>query len=222
MTPQEYVKKYWPVGVAAAIASILIVFVIVPWIIGIFVTNAGNKKQEDLIARYNETTNVLSECLVKTKSSVGVSIAQTDAFDKIITNAAKGRYTEGSSAKPGAGNPLFSAIVEAYPNLDGLSKTFENVMITINGCRTDFRKTQSEMQKAVTRFNQWRKGSWTVREFGGKKYPNADLVITVNNRDVTGNDAITQMRKLVVVSDAQSGRDSGHIENLNPYENKEN
>lgn len=218
MKAVDFAKKYWlPLG-GAIIATILVVFVVIPWIVGIAVTNTGNKKQQDLIARYNQTTNVLSDCLVKTKQDVGLVNAQTAAFDKIITNAVTGRYTEGSTAQPGTGSALFSAIMEAYPNLDGLSKTFQDVMVTINGCRTDLRTSQAEMQKAAARFVQWRDGSWWVRNFGGEKYPNEALIITVNNKNVTGKDALAQMRTLIVVSEAQKGRDSGIIENPNPFE----
>lgn len=213
MTVQGFFRKFW----WAVLGVVIVFFVMLYLIVSNGVTNDGNKKQEDLIAFYNETTNVLSDCLVKTKSAVGVAGAQTDALDRVITNAVKGRYTEGSTAQPGNSNALFSALSEAYPDTSGLSRTFENVQIIITGCRTNFRDSQSELQKAVTRFNQWRKGSFTVRTFGGGNYPNDDLAIRVDRRMITGQEALNQMRTLVVVSDAQTGRDSGVIRNDDPF-----
>ncbi len=212
MTALDYLKKFkW-----FAVVGVVLFFGLIYFVISNGVTNDGNKKQEDLITYYNDTTNVLSDCLVKTKQSVGATKAQTDALDKVITDAVKGRYAGDTSAQPGGGS-LFSAIQEAYPDTSGLSKSFQDVLITINGCRTDFRDSQAILQRAVTQFNQWRTGSFKVRNFGGKKYPNESLEITVAGKPVTGKGALRQMRTLVVVSDAQSGRDTGKIDNADPF-----
>jgi hypothetical protein len=213
-------KSPLPLFIAGVV--VLAVFLgIVGFMIANGITNSGNTKQEDLIARYNDTTNVLSDCLVKTKQSVGTADANTDALDRVITNAVRGRYTEGSTAQPGNG-ALFSAIKEAYPDTQGLSDRFGDVMIVINGCRTDFKNSQSVLQNDVADFNKWRTGSFTVRNFGGNDFPSEALEITVNDKPVTGMDALRQMRKLVVVSEAQTGRDTNQIENVNPFDDSTN
>ena len=212
MTALEAIKKFKWFGAIGAVLLLGLLY----FVISNSVTNDGNKKQQDLITYYNDTTNILSDCLVKTKQSVGATKAQTDALDKVITDAVKGRYTGNTSAQPGGGS-LFSAITEAYPDTSGLSKSFQDVMIIINGCRTDFRDSQAILQRGVTQFNQWRTGSFKVRTFGGKKYPNEDLEITVAGKPVTGKAALSQMRTLVVVEDAQSGRDTGKIDNTDPF-----
>jgi hypothetical protein len=199
-----------------AIVGILAVILLVVFMIRVGVTNDGNKKQQDLITYYNDTTNVLSDCLVKTKQSIGVTRAQTDALDKVITDAVRGRYTGDTTARP-TGGALFSAIAEQYPNTDKLSETFGKVLVVINGCRSDFRDSQSILQRAATQFEQWRTGSFTVRNFGGGNYPTSALAITLNGETVSGKAAFAQMRKLVVVSDAQTGRDTGTIDNTDPF-----
>lgn len=217
MTALEAIKKFKWFGAVGAVLLLGLLY----FVISNSVTNDGNKKQQDLITYYNDTTNVLSDCLVRTKQSVGATKAQTDALDKVITDAVKGRYDGNTSAKPGGGS-LFSAILEAYPDTSGLSKSFQDVMIIINGCRTDFRDSQAILQRGVTQFNQWRTGSFKVRTFGGKKYPNEDLEIAVASKSVTGKAALKQMRTLVVVEDAQSGRDTGKIDNTDPFAETKN
>lgn len=212
---KQGLKKYWPAFVGVGVILLAVLFYVVQHN---SVVNAGNKKQQSLITRYNETTNVLSDCIVKTKAAVGVANAQTGALDEVISDAVKGRYTAGSTAKPGSSNALFSALREAYPDTSGLSETFQNVQIIINGCRSDFRDSQAELQKAVARFNEWRTGSFTTRTFGGGDYPNDELAIKVSGKVVTGQEALTQMRELVVVEEAQQGRDTGEIEAENPFE----
>ncbi len=213
MTVGDAFKKY-RVIIAIAVVLVLVIGVLV---IKNGVTNKGNEKQQSLIATYNKTTNVLSDCLVKTKSAVGVAQATKGALNEVITEAVRGRYTAGSTAHPGSGNALFSAIAENYPDTSRLAKVFENVQIIINGCRTEFREEQSALQAEVTRFVSWKTGSFTVRTFGGKNYPNNELAIKKDGKFIRGAEALTQMRELVVVSEAQSGRDTGKIENANPF-----
>lgn len=210
-----YVKQYkWPLA-ACCLAALLVIGLVI-FLIQNSVTNDGNKKQEDLIVYYNDTENVLSDCLVKTKQSIGATEAQTDALDRVITDAVRGRYTEGSTAVPGEGNPLFSAIVEQYPDTAGLSKSFQDVLVVINGCRSDFRDSQAKLQANIAAFNKWRTGSLTVRTFGGE-YPTNALEINFEDGTLSGKAALAQMRKLVVVSEARSGRDSNVIENEDPF-----
>lgn len=180
------------------------------------VVNKGNQYQQDMIPLYNDTTNVLSSCIVKTKQSVGATKGNTAAVTQVISEAVRGRYQGDTSAQPGNG-ALFSAIQEAYPSTDMTSETFQKVLIIINGCRDDFEKTQRKLQDEVSRFNKWRTGSWRVRHLGGGSYPTEALEIEVNKKPVTGMAALRQMRRLIVVSEAQSGRDTGVIENEDPF-----
>jgi hypothetical protein len=212
MPVSDAIQKYKWFIVGGAVVLVLFV----GFLVHNSVVNAGNKKQQDLIADYNGTTNVLSDCLVKTKQSVGAVNSQGGQLDKIITDAVRGRYTLDTTAKPGSGS-LFSAIHENYPDLNGLSKTYSDVLVIMNGCRTNFRDSQSKLQADVSRFVAWSTGSFKTRHFGGKGYPNGDLEIAVNGKSVTGKAALHQMRQLVVVQDAQNGRDTGKIDNNDPF-----
>jgi hypothetical protein len=207
--------------IAGGIAGVLVLCLLFYFVASNGVTNDGNKKQQSLIALYNETTNHLSDCLVKTKQSVGGATANAGVVEKIVTNAVKGQYDNRSATGHPTGELnnsfLLQAVRQAYPDTTQVSKVYQDVLIVINGCRTDFRDSQSHLQKAVTTFNGWRTGSWTVRTFGGGNYPNDDLEITVSGKPVTGKAALAQMRNLVVVSAAQTGRDTGKIDNSDPF-----
>ena len=214
---KPWYQKPGPVG--AFIALVLAVIVV----IGIIVThnnvvNEGNQKQQELNRYYKETENVLSDCEVKTKSAIGVTQGQTKALDAVISEAVRGRYTAPSNAVPGTNGALFSAIREAYPDTSGLSKSFENVQIIINGCRTNFKDSQSELQGAVERFNKWRTGSWTVRTFGGGNYPNDELVVKTENGRLTGDEALEQMGELVVLTETRKERETGNLEVETPFQ----
>jgi hypothetical protein len=155
---------------------------------------------------------------VKTKEAAGVAGANTEAVDKVLSDAVRGRYETPSTAQPGGGKEsLFSAIVEAYPNTEQVSNNYQQVLVVINGCRTAFKNAQAELQKHVTLFNSWREGSFFNRKLGAESYPTSSLVIEVEGKPVTGQEALTQMRKLVVVSEAKEGRDTGEIETIDPF-----
>lgn len=212
MTVSDALKKYKWFVAAGVIALVALIY----FISHNSVVNSGNQKQQDLMADYKDTTNVLSNCLVQTKQSVGAINSQNAALDKIITDAVRGRYELGSSAKPGSGT-LFSALSEQYPNTSELSKSYQQVLTIINGCRTDFKDSQSKLQASVANFNKWRTGSWTTRTFGGGSYPTHDLYVDFKGGKLYGKAALEQMSKLVVVSDAQSGRDNNSIDNNDPF-----
>jgi hypothetical protein len=212
MTLLEGIKKFW----WAIVAAVIVLVVLICLVVANGVTNQGNKKQQDLIVFYNDTSNVLSDCLVKTKSAVGLANAQTDALDKVITDAVKGRYTDGSSAQVGRGQ-LFSALSEAYPDTSALSATFDKVLIVITGCRSNFKDSQSALQRELARFNKWRSGSFTVRKFGGSNYPNDELKIKAGGTFVKGELALDQMGEMVLVADAETARDTGVLQNDNPF-----
>ncbi len=185
------------------------------------IVSEGNKKQQGLIVFWNETTNVLSGCIIETKEAAGIAEAQTGAINKVISEAVRGRYEEPSTAQPGGGkNSLFSAMVEAYPNTDQLSKTFQDVLTVVTGCRTKFQHTQAELQKHVTMFNEWREGSFLNRKLGAENYPTDKLVIEVGKKKVSGQAALDKMRQLVVIKEANTGRETGEIEAVNPFGEK--
>lgn len=222
MEPNKSSRKSWyerpgPLG-GVGIVTFLVILAVFAFVKHENIISEGNTKQQNLIVFYNETTNVLSNCIVETKEAAGVAEAQTGALNKVIGEAVRGRYEQPSTAQPGGGkNALFSAMVEAYPNTDQLSKTFQDVLTVISGCRTEFKNTQSELQKHVTLFNSWREGSFFNRKLGAEDYPTNKLAIEVGGKTVTGDAALTQMRKLVLVKEAREGRDTGEIETVNPF-----
>ena len=213
MTIQDAVKKYWWGG-----AIILLLLVGLTWfLLTNSVKNEGNSRQASLVKKYKETTNYLSDCVVKTTQLVGATKAHTEAINTVVTDAVKGRYEEGSSAKPGANDALFSALVEAYPDTSGISKVFGDVMDKIAGCRTDVRRKQSELQNSIALFNKWRDAGTKTRYFGGSKYPTNGLEIKVAGRSVTGQEALDQMGNIMAVSEATEGRDTNKLKNDNPF-----
>jgi hypothetical protein len=194
--------------VLAIAAAVVIVLVAIILITKNNVTNAGNKKEATLNSQYLDAQNFLSDCEVKTVQAANVATAQVTAFDKVITDAVKGRYSAGSSAQVGNG-AFFSAIREAYPDLSSLA--FNKVLDIVNGCRTDYRGKQSELLDRLRDFDSWRTGSLTVRTFGGG-FPNDNLKARLGDQVLHGRDAEDKMFVIILTGSALKEYQNGQLD----------
>ncbi len=208
-------NKKWalPAGIGLAVVLLLL---LVNFVIGNGVTNEGNKKEADLNSQYLDNQNYLSDCVLRIRESAGVVKGEAAALDEILTDAVKGRYDEGSSAQVGGGQ-LFSAIVEAYPDLSALSGSFDNVLAVVNGCRTDFRGKQTQLLDKLKAYDQWRTGSWTVRHYGDG-FPSNNLQARIGNTTPKrGQEALDQMYLIVTVKGNDESFETGETEAEDPF-----
>jgi hypothetical protein len=210
-------KKPWYIRFLPliAIGGVAAIIAITLFAVNNGVTNKGNVKQTALNAQYEKNINYLSDCIVRIREAAGITQGQTEALDQIITNAVKGRYEEGSSAQVGGGQ-LFSAITEAYPDLSGLSASFDRVLTIATGCRFDYRDEQTSLQSRIADFDSWRLGSWVARTFGGE-YPTDNLIARKGDDVLTGDQALVQMRNVVVVGDASKAYETGELKAEDPF-----
>jgi hypothetical protein len=143
------------------------------------VQSQGNKHETGITAAYEDGANYLSACINKSQQAADLANANTAALDKIVSDAVAGTGNAGhfNLSTPGGRSGLYAMFVQAYPNVDGLNKTFNNVLIVITGCQDDFRNKQSLVIDRVRAFTAWRAGSWITRTFGGNNFPNDNLRI---------------------------------------------
>lgn len=187
------------------------------------VTNAGNKWQQDLVFDLKQADNKLSDCFVKTKQSVGAAQANAGKVNEIVTNAVSGRYDNGGAQVDNG--KLFSAVAEAYPDTSNVSNIYKEVLIVINGCRSDFSDAQAKLSADVAGFNTWRTGTWKVRTFGGDNYPTSDLSVKTfgsEGKQVTliGKEALDKMETLLLTQETSAARGTGTVENTDPFANQ--
>lgn len=179
------------------------------------VIDEGNRREATLSARYADGANYLSNCVVKSAQSADVAVAQADKLNEILANAVSGRYDNASSTAVDNGK-LFSAIVEAYPDLSGLDKTFQLVVSTINGCRDDFKTAQSRILDSVKDFDAWRTGSFTTRMFA-TGFPDHNLYVTVAGQNAHGQDALDKMRVPIIDTVTEAIYKDGTFEVTDPF-----
>jgi hypothetical protein len=178
---------------------------------GVFIPQSvisdGNQQESRLNGWFNNEVVALHTCTAKTARAAQVTKGQTDAVDKVLKDAVAGRYGTGNNLDEGK---LFSAMHEAYPDLGGLNKSFQDAMAIMTGCQDDFAAAQGVVQSKVSDFKSWRTGSWTVRTFGGNDFPNDNLEVNIAGMDhLIGQQALDLMSRPIADADTVNAIKTG-------------
>jgi hypothetical protein len=198
-------KKYLGIGIAAL--AVLLVFV------GFASINGKQKdmvgKEAALSAQYLDTQNVLNNYVAKIREALGVADRNTDALDKVLTDAVRGRYTGDTSAQPGGGQ-LFSAITEAYPDLTGVSINYANVQSAVFAGRDAFQNEQSKMLDMVRDYNTWRNSGFIHSAIVGMiGAPSDDLTANNGTDTAHGQTALDRMNDIIRTTEGQNAYETG-------------
>ena len=177
--------------------------------------NKGNELQNVLSAQYKTNQNVLSICDVKIDETANVTKAQAETFKEVMVETVKGRYETGSSAVPDQ-KSWFSAIIEQYPNMEGLNQSFADVRTVINGCRDDYKGVQSKLLDELRAFDDWKNSTNQGRYFGWG-FPSGNLVARIDaTHRYTGKEAYERMYDVVLTSNARDAYKTGTLKAKNP------
>lgn len=166
-------------------------------------------KESRLSAKYQDNQNVLSAYKATIKEALGVADRSTEAQNEVLENAIRGRYTDGSSAKPGSGS-AFSAILEAYPDVSKVSVSYEKVQSAIFAGREAFKNQQTALLDLLRDYDTWRNSGFIhskiVSMVGA---PSDNLEARIGKQVVTGKSALAQMKLIVTTADTKEAFDSG-------------
>lgn len=205
------------VKIRGAIAiPIILVFVLLFGMLGWYnhVRNGLIDRETVLNAQYQANQAELDAFVKKVNEEFQIAGAKTEALDKVLTDAIRGRYDKDlGTVTPGApGSALISAMVEAYPDLKGLD-VFDRIITEISAGRENFKQVQVKLLDMIRDYKSYRsKGvihSMMVNSVG---YPqlqariggtdNCPPEFIVENTCVrTGKAALNQMQ-LIVTSGA--------------------
>ena len=170
--------------------------------------SAGVRMETSLNAQYLDNQNELSTYTSTFYETIGVANLKSDKMDKILTDAVKGRYEGHTSAQPGQGQ-LFSAINEAYPNLD--LKVYDKIVDFIKSGRETYKQKQSKLLDMLRAYDTWRNEGLIrpslIRMLG---FPSQNLEARIGTTVKRGEEARNQMY-LIVLTDStvdayQTGR----------------
>lgn len=178
------------------------------------VRNEGIGRETQLSAQYTSNQNYLSSYISGFYEQVGVANLKSEKMDQILTDAVKGRYEDGGM---NVGSSIFTAIVEAYPDISGLS-IYDKMMDYISAGREGYRATQDKLSDQLGQYDNWRGQDafrqWVVGSILG--FPSDFLEARIGTTVYRGKEARDKMWQIVLTSDAKRAYETGEMEPLSP------
>lgn len=172
----------------------------------------GVARETELNAQYLDNQNELSTYISKFYETVGVANLKSDKMDKILLDAVKGRYEGHTSAQPGQGQ-LFSAIQEAYPNID--LSIYDRILDQINSGRDAYKQKQSKLLDLLRSYDKWREsGLVQSRIIAAMGVPSQRLEARIGMNVKRGAEARDQMYLIVLTTSTTDAYTSGHLDPL--------
>lgn len=200
--------------VALALVGILVVTAFI--VFGMF--NSAQKtmvaKENTVSAQYSDCQDNLSNYIAKIKEALGVADRASTALDTVLTDVVKGRYETGSTANP-TGGSAFSAIVEAYPDLTGITINYEKVQSAIFAGRDGFKNCNTALLDKVRDYNTWRNsGIFQSKINSMVGAPSDNLEARVGANVVYGKAALDAIKRLPLTSEAEDAYETGTMDPL--------
>ena len=188
-------------------------------IIGIWFISKYNSTRNDMISKENELTaqykdnqNVLSKFRAGFYEQIGVAEAKSEAMDQILTDAVKSRYVDpsGETVNPPTNGELFSAMVEAYPDLAGLD-VYDEIVNYIQGGRADYASAQTKLLDMIRRYKTWKDQGLIHSRFTAMVGSPSERLVAVDQdgAPITGAAALAKMEDIVTLAEVQDIYASG-------------
>ncbi len=193
----------WLIGLGIAAAVLIGGFLMVN---GINAT--GVQMEKGLNAQYLDDQNELSQYKQSFYEQTGLANLKSQQMDTILTDAIKGRY-DGTKMSPGTGGSMFSAIKEAYPNID--LSTYDRIADFVRAGREAFKNKQSKMLDMLRAYDTWRQENLLRAFFINTflHFPSNGLEARIGTSKVTGQAALDQMWTIVTTGDTQKAFQTG-------------
>lgn len=166
-------------------------------------------RETALTAEFKTNQTELSQYTLAIKEAVGIADRGTDALDKVLKDAIRGRYDGDTSAQPGGG-ALFSAITEAYPDLTANTAMYAKVQDEIISGRKAFKNKQNALSDKIRAYDKWRTSGFihsAVTSMVGA--PSDALRVTIDGNVTTGKAALDKMDQQVNSSESNEAFKSG-------------
>jgi hypothetical protein len=167
----------------------------------------GVDYETQLNAQYLDNQNELSAYKSTIYEQAGIANLKSDKLDQILLDAVKGRYEGKTSAQPGQGQ-LFSAITEAYPDLD--LKVYDKIVDQISAGRERYKNKQTKLLDLLRGYDKWRStGIIQSRLISAAGFPSNSLEARIGTSVKHGMEARDQMYLIVLTSDTKKAYETG-------------
>ena len=153
-------------------------------------------------AAHSSNTIELNQYVASLKEQVGIANVKSNALDKVLKDAVSARYSPGQLADPNAKGSFYSAMHEAYPNID--VSLYDKILDFTKTKREQYSILQKGMQKLLEEFDVWR-GSFPNSIFTGSL---PDHWLTVQDNDgkkLTGAAALEYLNTISQPNGSNNG-----------------
>jgi len=172
----------------------------------------GVRHESGLSAQYQSGQNYLSAYVSGFYEQIGVANLKSDNMDKILLDAVKGRYDGKTNAAPDQ-KAMFSAMVEAYPNLSSLD-VYDKIMNYVASNREGFRNIQEKLLDMLRSYDNWRQDGVVQTRFVEYVlgFPTTRLEARITGEPtLTGPTALAKMREIVLTGAAVDAFKTGKM-----------
>ncbi len=176
-------------------------------IIGFFgvkahVGNVGLQKEKAIVQLNNDNTIQLNSYVASLKEQVGIANVKSNALDKVLKDAVSARYTPGQLTDPNSKGSFYSAIHEAYPNVD--VNLYDKILTFAQGQRQDYALLQKQLQSMLADFDTWR-GSFPNSIFTGGLPDHWLVVLDDNGNKLVGAPALDYLNTISQPNGSNNG-----------------
>lgn len=166
-----------------------------------------------LSADYQNDQNQLSSYVLGFGEQVGIADREAQQLRRVLTDAVKGRYDGKMSAVQIGQGSLFSAISEAYPNVD--LTTYNDIVGYIQVSREAFRAKQESLLSRVAAYEVLLRGDLFNSLLAGVlRLPTRNLQAAIGNDVVFGEAALARIKTIVIDSTTSDSFGSGTMKPL--------
>ena len=146
-------------------AGVLVLALIIGFFgVKVHVGNVALQKEKAIVQLNNNNTIQLNQYVASLKEQVGIANVKSNALDKILKDALSARYNPTQMADPNSKGSFYSAMHEAYPNID--VSVYDQIITFVQGQRQDYALLQKQLQSMLADFDTWR-GSFPNSMFTG-------------------------------------------------------
>ncbi len=194
--------KFGKLGIGIAAAILLVAAVGGFFLYKAGVMNEGLRQEKQIVSLNNSNTIELNQYVASLKEQVGIANVKSNALDKVLKDAVSARYSPGQLADPNAKGSFYSAIHEAYPNVD--VSLYDKILDFTKTKREQYAILQKQMQKLLETFDVWR-GSFPNSIFTGD-LPDHWLVVSDNDgKRLTGTAALEYLNTISQPNGSNNG-----------------
>lgn len=187
-------------GIIAGVAVLALIIGIVT--IKAHVYNAGLVKEKQIVELNNNNTIQLNQYVASLKEQVGIANVKSNALDKILKDALQARYNPQQMSDPSSKGSFYSAMHEAYPNID--VSVYDQIIVFVKQKREGYAVLQKQMQGLLEHFDVWR-GSFPNSIFTGN-LPDHWLVVQDNDgKKLTGAEALEYLNTISQPNGSNNG-----------------